>query len=88
MIADVNESGRISVKAETDQESEMLKSWLQENVKLSQSFMDCCNNKKCAFSFDMKPQMIDQECLICKNKFSSPLRLEICPKCYGNDFDI
>jgi hypothetical protein len=54
MIADINESGRISVKAETDQESEMLKSWLQENVKLSQSFMDCCNNKKCAFTFDLK----------------------------------
>jgi len=54
MIADINESGRISVKAETDQESEMLKTWLRENVKLSKSFEMCCNNKKCAFKFDLK----------------------------------
>jgi hypothetical protein len=54
MIADINESGRISVKAETDQESELLKQWLADNVKLSKTFEDCCNNKKCAFKFDMK----------------------------------
>jgi hypothetical protein len=82
MIADINESGRISVKAETDQESEMLKSWLQENVNLSQSFMDCCNNKKCAFRFDMKPQMIEQECAVCGKKFQGTVKIEICPSCY------
>jgi len=54
MIADINESGRISVRTETDQESELLKAWVMDKVKYSQSFVDCCNNKKCAFSFDLK----------------------------------
>jgi len=54
MIADINKSGRISVKTETDQENEMLKSWLHKNAKLPQSFTDCCNNKKCVFKFDLK----------------------------------
>ena len=54
MIADINESGRLSVRTETSRETELLKQWLADNVKLSKSFEDCCNNKKCSFKFDMK----------------------------------
>jgi transcription initiation factor TFIID subunit TAF12 len=54
MIADVNESGRISLRTETDQENELLKSWVEANVNNSEFFVACCNNKKCAFKFDLK----------------------------------
>lgn len=87
MIAEINESGRISVKTETDQESDLLKSWLTDNVLLSESFTACCNNRKCAFKFDLKPQMVEQMCIICNENFSATALLEICPKCYGNDYE-
>ena len=82
MIADVNEFGRISLRTETDRESELLKSWVEANVNNSESFVACCNNKKCAFSFDLKSEMIDQKCTICGKDFKGTEKIDICPTCY------
>jgi hypothetical protein len=54
MIADINESGLLSIKTENENESEKLKTWVIDNAKYSEGFVACCNNKKCAFSFDLK----------------------------------
>lgn len=83
MIADINESGRLSVRTETSRETELLKQWLADNVKLSKSFEDCCNNRKCSFSFDLKePLMIEQTCKHCGAKFHGTVLIEVCPNCY------
>jgi hypothetical protein len=54
MIADINESELLSVRTENEIENDRLKTWLMDNAKVSQLFLNCCNNKKCAFSFDLK----------------------------------
>lgn len=82
MIADINESGLLSIKTETESESNKLKIWVKDNAMLSQSFTDCCNNKKCAFKFDLKTRMIEQRCIICGQDFQGTEEIEICPKCY------
>jgi len=83
MIADINEQGRLSVRTETLRETQLLKEWLNDNVKLSKSFEDCCNNKKCSFAFDLKePQMIEQTCAVCGKKFNGTVLIEVCPTCY------
>jgi hypothetical protein len=83
MIADINESGRISLKTETDQESKLLKSWVEANVTNSESFVACCNNKKCAFKFDLKElEMIEQICAVCGKPFKGTVLIEVCPNCY------
>jgi PHP family Zn ribbon phosphoesterase len=83
MIADINEQGRLSVRTETSQESESLRGWLADNVKLSKEFTDCCNNRKCAFSFDLKdPKMIEQTCAVCGKTFEGTVLIEVCPTCY------
>jgi hypothetical protein len=46
------------------------------------SVVACCNNKKCAFKFDLKDEMIEQECLICGKDFKGTVKIDICPTCY------
>jgi rubrerythrin len=88
MIADINEQGRLSIRTETERESELLKQWVTDNAAYSQSFVDCCGNKKCAFSFDLKPtlppepEMIDQICAVCNKPFKGTVKIDVCPTCF------
>jgi hypothetical protein len=83
MIAEINEQGRLSIRTETNRESELLKKWVTDNAAYSQSFVDCCGNKKCAFSFDLKePEMIDQMCAVCNSPFKGTVKIDVCPTCF------
>ena len=44
----------ITISSETDRESRTIQEWIENNVKDSVAFKDCCHSKKCKFKIEMK----------------------------------